>query len=31
LNFQIEQDLCRSKSGFLLIKKFQLKYGFVGN
>jgi hypothetical protein len=29
--FQTEQDLIRSKTGFLLIKNFQIKYGFVGN
>jgi hypothetical protein len=30
-NFQTEQDLNRSKTGFLLTKNFQIKYGFVGN
>jgi hypothetical protein len=30
-NFQTEHDLIRSKTGFILIKKIQIKYEFVGN
>jgi hypothetical protein len=29
--FQTEQDLIRLKTGFPLIKNFQITYGFVGN